>query len=197
MGKDGGMSTEVWLIRHGQTEWSADGRHTSTTDLSLTATGWAEAAALRGRIDPASFTAVLSSPRVRALQTAEGAGVPAVAVEVEPDLCEWRYGDYEGLTSEQIQADRPGWTIWTGDPVGGETAVEVRARAQRVIDRVLAVDGRVLLVGHGHALRVLALTWLGLPIGDGAKLALATATISVLGFERDERDERALLRWSC
>jgi broad specificity phosphatase PhoE len=188
------MSTEVWLVRHGETEWSADGRHTSTTELSLTAAGRAEAAALRDRIDPADFAAVLSSPRVRALQTAEGAGVPVDRVEVEPDLCEWRYGDYEGRTSEQIQADRPGWTIWTGDPVGGETAAEVRARARRVIARVMAIDGRVLLVGHGHALRVLALTWLGLPTVDGAKLALGTATISVLGFESDER---ALLRWSC
>ncbi len=188
------MSTEVWLVRHGETEWSANGRHTSTTDLPLTGDGRAEAAALRPRIDPASFAAVLVSPRLRACQTAEDAGIPDAAIETDPDLAEWDYGDYEGLTSEEIQAARPGWTIWTGDPVGGETAAEVRARLQRVIDRALTVDGRVLLVGHGHALRVLALTWIGLPVREGGHFFLATASISVLGFEHGER---SLRRWNC
>ncbi|MCU1456245.1 MAG: histidine phosphatase family protein, partial [Actinomycetia bacterium] len=176
------MSTEVWMIRHGETEWSANGRHTGTTDLPLTERGRAEARALFERIASTSFAAVLVSPRARALQTAEVAGIPRSAIEIEPDLAEWDYGDYEGLTSDEIRAERPGWTIWNGDPVGGETAAQVRARAQRVIDRVLAIEGRVLLVGHGHMLRVVALTWLDLPTEDGGRFALATATISVLGF---------------
>ncbi|MGA8246943.1 MAG: histidine phosphatase family protein [Nocardioides sp.] len=174
---------ELWLVRHGETEWSRDGRHTSTTDLPLTDAGRRVAAGLRDRLDADSFSLVLTSPRLRARQTARLAGHPEA--EVDDDLAEWDYGDLEGETTEDIREAYPGWTIWSGPVPGGETAGQVSARLDRVVERCRAADGRVLVFGHGHALRALAARWLALPVADGRHLRLDTATVSVLGYERD------------
>ncbi len=182
---------EVWLVRHGETEWSRDGRHTSTTELPLTADGERVAAALHDRLDDDRFALVLTSPRERARQTARLTGHPEA--EVDADLAEWDYGDLEGETSEEIRETYPGWTIWTGPVPGGETAEQVAARLDRVVERCRAADGRVLLFGHGHALRALAARWLDLPVAEGRHLRLDTATVSVLGFERETP---VVLRWN-
>ena len=173
---------ELWLVRHGETEWSAAGRHTSTTDLALTAEGERKAAAVGRMLAGRKFALVLSSPLRRALETCRQAGY---SPEITPDLREWSYGSYEGLTTAQIQVDNPAWTIWTGTPPGGESAEEVAARADRVIARAVAAGGNVALFGHGHMLRVLAARWLCLEPADGRLFALSTGSVSVLGYERD------------
>jgi probable phosphoglycerate mutase len=174
---------EVWLIRHGETEWSRDGRHTSTTDLPLTAAGIEVAEGLRDRLDDDDFALVLTSPRSRARETARLAGHPEA--EIDPDLAEWDYGDLEGRTTSEIRETYPDWTIWTGPVPGGEDAAQVTARLDRVVARCRGVDGRVLLFGHGHSLRALAARWLDLVVADGRLLRLDTATVSVLGYERE------------
>jgi broad specificity phosphatase PhoE len=174
---------EVWLVRHGETEWSRDGRHTSTTDLPLTDEGERVATALRDRLDDDRFVLVLTSPRQRARETARLAGHPEA--EVDGDLAEWDYGDLEGRTTEDIRETYPDWTIWTGPVPGGETAEQVSDRLDRVVARCRAADGRVLLFGHGHSLRALAARWLELAVAEGRHLRLDTATVSVLGFERE------------
>jgi broad specificity phosphatase PhoE len=183
---------EVWLVRHGETEWSRDGRHTSTTDLPLTTEGEKVAAALRDRLDDDPFGLVLTSPRQRARETARLAGHPDA--EVDADLAEWDYGDLEGRSTQEIRKTYPGWTIWSGPVPGGESAEEVAVRLDRVIGRCRAADGRVLVFGHGHSLRALAARWLDLPVVDGRHLRLDTATVSVLGFERETP---VVQRWNC
>jgi broad specificity phosphatase PhoE len=175
---------ELWLVRHGETEWSAAGRHTSLTDLPLTPEGERKAAAVGRLLTGKTFARVLSSPLRRALETCRLAGYNA---QVTPDLCEWNYGSYEGLTTAQIQVGNPGWTIWTGTPPGGESADEVGTRADRVIATALAADGDVALFGHGHMLRVLAARWLALEPTGGRLLALSTGSISILGYEHEAR----------
>ena len=190
---------EVWLVRHGETEWSRDGRHTSTTDLPLTEEGRRVAEGLRDRLDDRfdeqggsmAFSLVLTSPRQRARETARLCGHPEA--EVDDDLVEWDYGDFEGLTTEQIRERYPDWTIWQGPVPGGEDAGQVSARLDRVVARCRAVGGRVLLFGHGHSLRALAARWLELPVADGRHLRLDTATVSVLGWERETP---VVLRWN-
>jgi probable phosphoglycerate mutase len=182
---------DVYLVRHGATEWSIDGRHTGTTDLPLLPQGEETARALAPRLAGTEFAVVLSSPRQRARRTAELAGYPDA--EVDADLGEWDYGDYEGVTTEQIRERDPGWTVWSGAVPGGESAEQVGARLDRVIERVRRVDGHALVFGHGHALRVLTARWLGLPVADGRLFRLDTATLSVLGFEREQP---AVLRWN-
>ena len=174
----------LWLVRHGETEWSAAGRHTSTTDLALTPEGERKAAAVGRLLAGKQFALVLASPLRRALETCRLAGYSAA---IEPDLHEWNYGSYEGLTTAQIQVQNPRWTIWTGTPPGGESAAEVAARADRVIARAVAAGGDVALFGHGHMLRVLAARWLELDPTSGRLLALSTGSISVLGYEREAR----------
>ncbi len=184
--------TLLYLVRHGQTEWSRTGRHTSVTDLDLTETGVAQATALRARLDPADFQLVLTSPRLRARRTAELAGFGEA--EVDEDLAEWFYGDYEGLTSPQIREQHPGWRIWFNGARGGETADEVRARLTRVVARVRASGvERAICFAHGHALRVLALCWLDFPIIFGQSFPLEVASVSVLGREKESP---AILRWN-
>ena len=183
--------SEVWLVRHGETEWSRDHRHTSHTDLPLTENGVETARELRRRLAGESFARVLSSPRQRARRTAELAGF--AEPEVDANLVEWDYGEYEGITTEQIRKSVPGWSVWTHGSPGGEDAAELTARLDRVIHGLRGRDGRVLVFGHGHALRALAARWLGLPVGDGRFFRLDTATISVLGFERDTQ---VILRWN-
>jgi probable phosphoglycerate mutase len=177
------MTSDLWLVRHGETEWSRDGRHTSTTDLPLTEEGRRVAESLRSRLHDDRFALVLTSPRRRARDTATLAGFPDA--EVDEDLVEWDYGDLEGLTSEEIRETLPGWTIWQGHVPGGETAEQVSARLDRVIERCRAADGRVLVFGHAHCLRALAARWLGMPVADGRLLHLDTATVSVLSWERE------------
>jgi len=183
--------SEVYLVRHGATEWSTSGRHTSVTDLPLLPEGEAVARSLAEPLAAVSFALVLTSPRLRARRTAELAGFPDAAVE--HDLVEWAYGDYEGITTEEIRRSDPGWTIWAGVTPGGETAGQVTERLDRVIARVRAVDGPVLLFSHGHALRALAARWLDQPVSHGRFLRLDTATLSVLG---DDRGQPVLNCWN-
>jgi probable phosphoglycerate mutase len=180
------MSPErIVLVRHGATEWSVSGRHTSRTDLPLTEDGEASARALRPRLTELGVTVAWSSPRRRALETAALAGHAAAVVD--DDLAEWDYGDYEGRTTAAIRAERPGWTLWQDGVPGGETAAEVAARADRVLARVASVErGEVAVFSHGHFLRVLAARWLGFGPEAGACFALSTASVSVLGREREQ-----------
>lgn len=178
----------IVLVRHGQTEWSASGKHTSTTDVPLTEAG--REAARRLPLAGRELALVLSSPRIRARETCELAGLRC---ELEPDLAEFAYGDYEGLTTPEIRETRPGWSLWTDGAPGGETADQVGARVDRVIARALAAGGDVALFAHGHVLRVLAARWLELPPRRGGSFALDTASISELGFERESR---VIWRWN-
>jgi broad specificity phosphatase PhoE len=174
---------EVVLVRHGETEWSRSGKHTGRTDVPLSETGRRQAeaagAALRGR----QFALVLTSPLQRAAETAVLAGFRD-AVE-DDDLREWDYGAYEGRTTPEIRDERPGWTLWKDGVPDGETEAEIGARTDRVIARVRAADGDVALFAHGHFLRVLTARWLGLDAAEGRLFALDTATISVVGYERE------------
>lgn len=175
---------ELWLCRHGETEWSRDGRHTSRTDLPLTPDGEEQARRLASRLSAVTFDLVLTSPRRRSVDTAALAGFPAAAVE--PAAEEWNYGEFEGLTTATIRETAPGWTVWTHPMPGGETAEQVAARADRVIDRVRRdARARALLFSHGHFLRVLAARWIEQPPTAGARFVLATGTVSVLGGEHE------------
>lgn len=182
--------SEVVLLRHGETEWSATGRHTGTTDVPLTAAGREQARAVAPLLAGRDFVLVLTSPLGRAAETARLAGLDA---EVDPDLCEWDYGDVDGVTTAEMRAERPGWTVWDGPVPGGEQVDEVGRRADRLVERCRAAGGDVALVGHGHHLRVLAARWVGLPAVAGRLLALSTATVSVLGWEREQP---VLRRWN-
>jgi broad specificity phosphatase PhoE len=173
---------EVWLVRHGETEWSTQGRHTGSTDLPLTARGEQKAAQLRGRLIGVDFDLVLASPLQRARRTAELAGFPDA--EPTPDLVEWDYGDYEGRTSTAIHQERPDWYLWTDGVPGGESPAEVIARVERVIARCRSTGGRCLLFAHGHVLRSLAARWVEQPVELGAHLELETARICVLADDR-------------
>ena len=176
------MAQSVVLARHGETEWSLSLRHTGKTDLPLTEEGCRQARALGPRLHAWTFSLVLTSPLQRALETCRLAGYGEQA-QVRPDLVEWDYGRYEGLTSQQIQALQPNWSLWRDGCPGGETAEDVGRRADRVLAEVRSVDGDVLIFAHGHVLRVLAARWLGEPPEGGRHYALQTATLSVLGYE--------------
>jgi probable phosphoglycerate mutase len=178
------MADDIWLVRHGETEWARLGRHTGRTDVPLTDLGRAQAMALGRRLAGHAFSLVLTSPLTRAAETTAIAGFGDVAI-AEPDLQEWDYGTLEGRLTPDIRQAYPGWTIWRGPWPGGETIDEVGARADRVLARVAAVQGDALLVAHGHLLRVLAARWLDLPPTSGGMFALGTATVSVLGHEHD------------
>ncbi len=181
---------ELWLVRHGETEWSRDGKHTSTTDLPLTADGEEAAILLGPRLYDVDFDLVLTSPRQRARRTAELAGFADVVVD--EDLVEWAYGDYEGVTTAEIRETVPDWSVWTHPVPGGETADQVSARLDRVIDRAREHD-RTLVFAHGHSLRVLTARWLEQPAAEGRFFRLDTSTVSVLGFERETP---VLLKWN-
>ena len=179
------MKHEIWLMRHGETAWSLSGQHTSRTDLPLTAEGERLAAELKIRLRGREFTQVLASPMGRAIKTCRLAGLEPH--ETTKDLCEWDYGDYEGLTTPEIQRTAPGWTIWTGSVPNGETAAQVAERADRLIERAVNVPGDVAFFAHGHFLRVLGARWISMDPTFGARLALSTGSICVLGYERDTR----------
>jgi broad specificity phosphatase PhoE len=177
---------EIYLVRHGETEWAATGKHTSTTDVPLLDSGRRDAELLRERLERNHFALVLTSPRQRARVTAELAGL-GDRLEVDEDLVEVDYGEYEGLTTPEIREHVPGWTVWENGSPGGETVDDVGVRADRVIERALAADGDVALFAHGHLLRILGARWIGLPAIYGGHLALSTGSLSTLGFERERR----------
>lgn len=181
----------VWLVRHAETEWSRSGRHTSVTDLPLTAEGERIARELGPRLAVEPFDLVLTSPRQRARHTAALAGFPHA--RVDEDLVEWFYGDYEGVTTVEIRRTVPGWTVWTHPSPGGETAEQVTERLDRVVARLRELDGRALVFGHGHALRALAARWIEQPVTEGRFLKLDTGTVSVLGYDRGFP---AILHWN-
>ena len=185
------QETEVWLVRHGETEWSRDGRHTSSTDLPLTDEGERVARELQPRLAGVGFDLVLTSPMQRARETASLVGHGEAVVD--PDLVEWSYGEYEGRTSAEIREEVPGWTIWTHPTPGGETPDQVTERLDRVVGRLRDVPDRALVFGHGHALRALTARWLGLPVTDGRLFRLDTATMSRLGYERENS---VILAWN-
>jgi broad specificity phosphatase PhoE len=175
---------ELVLARHGATEWSRNGRHTGRTDLPLLDDGRRDAERLRGPLAERTFAKVLSSPLSRALDTCKLAGL-GDQVELTENLLEWDYGEYEGVTTVDIRKERPGWNLWTDGCPGGESSADVGARMDELIDELIETDGDIALFGHGHALRVLATRWIGLPPENGALFVLSTGTLSVLGSEHE------------
>ena len=182
---------DVYLVRHGETEWSLSGQHTGLTDLPLTAGGEEQARRLRDRLKPISFATVFSSPLQRATRTAELSGYGAIA-ELDRDLTEWNYGDYEGKKRDWILASRPDWLIFRDGCPNGESPADVGIRADRVISRICRVDGNVLVFSSGHILRVLMARWLGLEPSGGRYFKLGTATLSILGYDHNNRGEPVL-----
>lgn len=174
---------DVWLVRHGETEWAKLGRHTGRTDIPLTDVGRAEARDLAPALVGHAFALVLTSPLARAAETATLAGFPDA--RTDPDLREWDYGVMEGRLTTDIRDEFPDWTIWDGPWPNGETIDHIAARCDRLVTELRAVEGDALLFAHGHVLRVLAARWVGMPPTAGRSLALDTATISRLGWERD------------
>ena len=186
------MPHQIWLIRHGETEWSLSGAHTGRTDLPLTAEGEKKAAALRPVLASRNFKLVLTSPMQRARRTCELAGLSAAA-QVDNNLCEWNYGDYEGRSTPDIHKDRPGWQLFRDGVPNGESIGQVAVRARAVIERALAADGDVALFAHGHILRILGACWAELPPDEAQRLFLGTAGLCVLGYEHDTR---VIVRWN-
>jgi probable phosphoglycerate mutase len=186
-------SQQIYLMRHGETAWSVSGQHTGTTDIPLTENGRRVARLLQPVLTKETFALVLTSPLQRARETCALAGLGACAA-IDRDLMEWDYGEYEGLTPQQIHAKNPGWMIFTDGCPGGERPEQVEARIDRVIARVRAVDGHVALFAHGHVLRALAARWLGLRAADGCHFLLDTATLNILS---DYRGTPAVKRWNA
>ena len=186
--------TKIYLCRHGQTAWSLAGKHTGRTDISLTPAGEEEARRLGTRLRNASFAAVLTSPLRRAQQTCDLAGFGGAA-ETVADLAEWDYGDYNGLTSAEIRSRRPDWQLFRDGCPGGERLEDVAQRVDRVLPRLRASTGNVLIFSHGHLLRVLALRWAGIPPEVGARFSLAPGSLSILGHDSASRDP-VLDRWN-
>jgi probable phosphoglycerate mutase len=182
----------IWLIRHGETEWSRSGAHTGRTDLPLTAEGEKKAGRIRDLLAGHSFGLVLTSPLARARRTCELAGFGAEA-QIDPNLMEWDYGDYEGRSTDDIRAERPGWFLFRDGVPNGETVAQVGARALDVLDRALRSEGDVALFAHGHILRILTACWLDLPAEDGKLFRFDTARIGVLG---SEHETRVIQRWN-
>jgi probable phosphoglycerate mutase len=185
---------EVYLARHGETEWTISRKHTGRTDIPLTDRGERNARSLGERLKGMAFAKVLVSPMQRARRTSDLAGLGHEA-DVDPDLMEWDYGEYEGLTTAEIRRHRPGWDLFRDGCPGGESVEAVGARADRVIARLRPIEGATILFGHSHFFRVLAARWLSLPPGDGRFLLLGTASLSVLGYEHS-RDEPVIRLWN-
>ena len=189
------MAVKVYLFRHGETAWSLTGQHTGRTDLPLTAEGERRATHLRARLQGVAFNHVLTSPLVRAHRTCELAGLGAVA-RLDPDLQEWDYGAYEGLTTAEIRARQPGWNVFANGCPGGESVAQVTQRADRVRALLEKLDGTVAVFSHGHFLRALAMQWIGLPLTAGRHFALDTAAMSILGQEPAGSDNRVIALWN-
>jgi probable phosphoglycerate mutase len=183
----------VYLARHGETEWSRSGQHTGRTDLPLLPSGEESAKLLRPRLEGISFTRVLTSPLSRAKRTAELAGF---SPEVEPDLLEWNYGDYEGLKSVEIAARNPGWNLFRHGVPGGESPAQVVERVDRLVDRLKGMTGNVLCFAHGHILRCIASRWIDQSLTLGTCMLLGTATISILSFNHHRLEEPAIKVWN-
>jgi len=183
----------VWLARHGETQWSRERRHTGRTDVPLTAEGEGEARRLRAPLAEAGLGRVLCSPLGRARETCELAGFGDRA-ELREELLEWDYGDYEGITSDEVHEERPGWLLWRDGCPGGESPAEIGERADAIVAELLGYDGPLGVFAHGHVLRVLAARWLGLEPSGGQLLGLGTATLSRLGWEHDYR---VVQRWNA
>lgn len=169
----------LYLCRHGETEWSRSGQHTGATDLSLTEIGKQQAQRLRQRLESISVDAVFSSPKKRALETCEG-----FPVQIEPLAVEWDYGDYEGLTRKQIEVSRPGWDLYLEGAPNGESPLDVKKRADELLEKLQIQPGNIALFSHGHFLKVLAARFLGLSINEGRLFSLSVASLSILGYDR-------------
>lgn len=178
------LQKQIYLIRHGETEWTLSGQHTGLTDLPLTQNGENQGKMLGKRLRKYSFQTVLTSPLQRSVSTCEMTGLLKNA-KLDPDLAEWNYGDFEGLTSEEIRKIQPHWTIFSNGAPHGESIADIQARTHRVLTQIQSLHGNVLLFSHGHFLRALAAHWLQLPVQDGRLFALSPASLSVLGFEKN------------
>ncbi len=190
------MTPRLYLIRHGETEWTLSGRHTGLTDIPLTGHGEAEARELKALLEHVTFSAVLTSPRKRARRTCELVGLGPIA-EIEPDLEEWHYGDYEGKLSVDIRKSRPDWNLFCDGCPNGETPAQVSARADRLVARLCTLDGNVALFSHGHFGCVLAARWIGLPVADGQHLWLSPASLSILSYRPTSPDGRVIALWNA
>jgi probable phosphoglycerate mutase len=190
------MLPRIYLIRHGETEWSLSGQHTGRTDISLTASGEDGARELGQRLRDIQFARVLTSPRQRARRTCELAGLGPVA-EIEPDLAEWDYGDYEGQRSVDILKGRPDWNLFRDGCPRGETPTQISDRADRFIARLRVLDGNVALFSHGHFGRVLATRWIGLPVSEAQRFLLDTASLSILGYEPNHVESPVIALWNA
>jgi broad specificity phosphatase PhoE len=189
------MVESVYVVRHGDTEWSKSGRHTGRTEIPLSEEGERKARLLAQSLAPVHFSRVLVSPRQRARRTCELAGLLATA-ETDMDLAEWDYGDFEGLRSADILRERPGWNLFRDGCPGGESPDQVSSRADRVLARIRAAEGRVALFSHGHFGRALAVRWVGLPVRDGEFLLLDTASLGVLSHEHQNPASPVIDRWN-
>lgn len=178
------MNSTIYLIRHGETEWAKSGQHTGRTDIPLTDAGREQAGFLLPIFDDVKFARILSSPLQRALETAKLAGLSS-RVELEKDLLEWDYGDYEGLTTKQIRERAPGWSVWTHRCSNGETIEQISQRADRVVAMLRSIEGNVAIFSHGHFLRVLVCRWIGLSAEHGSRFLLGTSTLSILEHENE------------
>ena len=190
------MPVQLFLVRHGETSWSLAGRHTGRTDLPLTANGERRATHLRDWLQAVSFTQVRTSPLQRARRTCELSGLAATA-QVEPDLREWDYGDYEGRTTADIHAQHPSWNVFQDGCPHGETVEQIARRADRLLAALRALDGAVALFSHGHFLRAIATRWIGLPVREGRHLSLDTGSLSLLGCERSDGDFPVVSLWNA
>jgi probable phosphoglycerate mutase len=187
------MADRIFIVRHGETEWSRSGQHTSRTDLPLTAHGREQGAVVADKLASETFSLVLCSPLLRARETCRLAGYEDAA-SLCPELHEWEYGEYEGLTSDEIWARRPDWVLWRDGCPGGESPAQIGARVDRVLARFAEADGDCLAFAHGHVLRVLTARWLEMDAAAGARFMLAAAAIGVLGHERRTA---VVERWSA
>lgn len=185
----------IYLIRHGETAWSASGQHTGRTEIPLTPAGEAAARGLGARLGGVTFAHAFTSPRQRAIDTWKLSGLKPEA-GINEDLAEWHYGDYEGLTSAEIKARRPGWNVFADGCPNGESPAEVSARADRVIAWLRTFSEPVAICSHGHFGRALGARWIGLPIIDAGRLLLSTASVSILDYEHGQQDRPAVLLWN-
>ena len=190
------MLPRIYLIRHGETEWSLSGQHTSRTDIPLTEQGEQDARKLGERLRDLNFSQVFSSPRQRARRTCELTGLAQVA-EIEPDLAEWDYGDYEGKRSADILPTRPDWNLFRDGCPRGETPAQISDRADRLIGRLRVLDGNVALFSHGHFGRVLAARWIGLPVSEAQRFLLDTASLNILDYEHNHVESPVIALWNA
>ena len=189
------MTLRLYLVRHGETDWSRSGRHTGLSDIPLTVHGEAEARQLRPTLEHVDFAAVFTSPLLRARRTCELAGLGSTA-EIEPDLAEWHYGDYEGQRTVGIRSGRPGWNVFRDGCPGGEMPAQIQDRADRLIRRLDSNDGNIALFSHGQFGSVFGARWIGLPERDGQHLSLGPASLSILSYDRDHPDVRVIVLWN-